>query len=98
MLAGRNGALGEADDLVVALDRLPRADGARRDLVSRRHQTRDGHVLVEERGTGDELLARDDYVVGGMQADGEGGLGEHGNLLCGSPGHFRRVRWSTVQE
>jgi hypothetical protein len=39
--------------------------------VSRRHQARDDDVLVEQLGSSDQLLARDDDVVGRMQSNRE---------------------------
>ena len=67
MLSGSDGPLGEADDLVVALDRLALPNRTRRDLVARRNEPRNLDVLVEERGPGDELLARDHHVIVGME-------------------------------
>ena len=69
VLARRNGAACEADDLVVATHGLADGDRARRDLVARRHEADDGDVLVEQFGAADELLAGDDDVVGGVQPD-----------------------------
>ena len=63
VLAGRDVPACEADDLVVALDRLALRDRARRDLVAGRHEPRDGDFLVDERAAADQLASRDDDVV-----------------------------------
>ena len=70
--------LGEADDLVVALDRRARRDRARRDLVPGGDEPADRHVLVGDPRAADQLRAGDDDVVVGMKANGERSAGEHG--------------------
>src|SRR6185312_16465255 len=79
VLARRDVLRGEADDLVVAPHRLPGLHRPHSDLVAGGHARRDGHVaFLDERGAGGELDARDDDVVGGIQADGEIGGLQHG--------------------
>ena len=81
MLARRDVAARKADDLVVAPDRRAFGDRARGDLVARRNQADDRDFLVHELRATDELLPRDDDVVGGVKADGQRCLREHGALL-----------------
>ena len=69
VLARTDRATREADDLVVPPHRIADGDRARGDLVSRRHETHDGDVLVEQFRAADELLAGDDDVVCRMQPD-----------------------------
>ena len=90
VLAGRDVARREPDDLVVALHRLAPADRARRDLVRRGHEPRDSDVLVDQAGAADQLRAGDDDVVVGMEADRERGSREHGVVLKRRSSHVRR--------
>ncbi len=71
VLAGRDVAAGEADDLVVAPHRFAFPDRARRDLVRGRDEPDDGDLFVEQRRAADQLRAGDDDVVVGMKANGE---------------------------
>ena len=77
MLARRDRAFGEANDLVVALDWRAGSKRARCDFVPGWNQPRHLDVLVEQHRPRDELLSRDDHVVVGMQANGQRGLGQH---------------------
>src|SRR5439155_24519304 len=80
MLARRDRPLGEADDLVVTLHRLPDCDRARRNLVPGRNEAGHGNLFVDERGSRHQLLPRDDDVVVGVKPNREGCLGQHGIL------------------
>ena len=71
VLARRDVAARETDDLVVALDGLPLRDLVRGDLVARRNEADDRHLLVDERGAADQLASRDDDVVIRMEANRE---------------------------
>ena len=77
VLAGRDVAAGEADDLVVAAHRRAGLDRARGDLVAGRDEPGDGDVLVEQSCAAHELGARDHDIVGGMEADDERASGQH---------------------
>ena len=74
VVAGLDRAAREADDLPVAMHGLAVADRLRRDLVADgdAHLRRD--ALVGQPGAGQQVGARDDDVVGGVEADRE--LGE----------------------
>ena len=78
VLAGRNGAAREADDLVVALDRRALRNRPGSDLVSRRHQPGHGEILIDQRCPADELASRDDDIVVGMKPDRECASCQHG--------------------
>ena len=69
VLAGRDRLRRAADDLVVAPHGLALGDRTRGDLVARRHQAGDGDALVGQHRAAEQLLPRDDDVVGRVDAD-----------------------------
>ena len=77
VLAGRDVAARETDDLVVAAHRLARPDRARRDLVARRDEPAHRHALLGEERAADELRARYHHVVVGVKPDRERGRSKH---------------------
>ena len=78
--AGRKIFRREADDLVVLAQRLPLLHRPGEDLVTGRH-TRRGRDLTLDLGSGQDVHARHDDVVGGVQANGE--RGRHCCFLLG---------------
>ncbi len=76
VLAGGDGLARETDDLVVAAHRLALRDGAHRNLVARGNEAAHGNVLDD--GAAEQLGARDDDVVGGVESD----VRVHGGDLC----------------
>ena len=71
VLARRDSTLGEADDLVIALDRRTGGYRMRGDLVPGRNEAGHLHILVEQCRSGDELRSGDHHVIVGVQADGQ---------------------------
>ena len=69
MLARADILLGDADNLVIAMDRIALGDRARCHLVARRNQTRDHDILFGDARSWDQLVACDDDVVARVQAD-----------------------------
>ena len=69
MLATAYGLRGKADDLAVAAHRRTGLHIAHRHFVAGRNQAADGEALLGQHGTGDQLLAGDDHIVIGVQAD-----------------------------
>src|SRR6185503_1406564 len=67
-------------DLVIAVGGLAFGDVAHRDLVAGRDRDDGAHALLRDERSGRDLDARDDDVVLGVQADGQVGGLEHGNL------------------
>ena len=67
MLARSDVFSGKADDLVVAAHGVTGRDGAGGDFVARRDQTAHSDGLY--RGAREQLLAADDHVIGGMEAN-----------------------------
>ena len=91
VLARRDVAAREADDLVVALDRRAGANRACRELVPHGDEARDGDVLFGDPRPANQLGAGDDDVVGRMQPYGERGAGQHWNPFCRT---FRHRHWN----
>ena len=67
MLARSDVFRGKADDLVVAAHGVTGRDGAGGDFVARRDQTAHSDGLY--RGAREQLLATDDHVIGGVEAN-----------------------------
>jgi hypothetical protein len=80
VLAGADGAGGEADDLVVAADRIALLDVVGGDLVPGGHGHGRADVLLDDLGACGEIDARDDHIVGGIEADDQIGGLQHGVL------------------
>ena len=86
---------GETDDLVVAADRVTRLQFAGRDLVSGRNGDGGAHLFLDDFGAGGQLGARDDHIVGGVQADRQvSGLQHFWSPWC-TVWRRIRVRWTT---
>jgi len=75
MLAGADRLGGEADDLVVAPDRLARRDRPGRHLVPGRDVAGGGHPLFRNRGARRDIGAGEDDIVVTVQADEEARAG-----------------------
>ena len=67
MLAGGDGLRRKADDLVVAAHRFACCNVSHGQLVTGWHQAAHRHILHD--GTGDQLLAGDDDIIGGVKAN-----------------------------
>ena len=75
VLAGADRLGGEADDLVVAADRLARRDRPGRHLVAGRDVAGGGHPLLRDRRARRDVGAGENDVVVAVQADEEAGAG-----------------------
>lgn len=75
MLAPADRLGGKTDDLAVTAHRRTSLQIAHRHFVARRNQAADSDALLSQHRTGHQLLAGDDHIVIGVQADGDSGAG-----------------------